>query len=153
MLYRPPYRLPARAIAVGLLVSTTLIPAVAHAGSVKLVATLSGAEEVKPGKPDGTGGFKVELDPDTNDFCYSLWGDNIGTPTMAHLHSGVAGVNGPLVVTLDVTGKEDDACIAVDKEKLDPIVATPSAFYINIHTAEFPDGAVRGQLAKAPKKP
>jgi hypothetical protein len=52
------------------------------------------------------------------------------------------------VITLDVTGKDDDECLAVDKEKLDPIVANPSAYYVNVHTAEFPGGAVRGQLAK-----
>lgn len=141
-------RLPVRAVAYAALAGAALLPTIAHAGSVKLVATLTGPAETPPGKPDGTGGFKVELDPDTNDFCYSLWGDNIGTPTMAHLHAGAAGTSGAPVITLEVTGKDDDACIAVDKAKLDPIVADPSAFYINIHTAEFPGGAVRGQLAK-----
>lgn len=120
----------------------------AFAAPVKLSATLTGPAETPPGKPDGTGGFTVTVDPDTNDFCYSLWADKIGKPTMAHLHSGAAGASGPPVLTLDVTGKDSDECLAVDKEKLDPIVANPAAYYVNVHTAEFPAGAVRGQLAK-----
>lgn len=120
----------------------------ALAAPTKLTATLTGAAETPPGKPGGTGGFTVTVDPETNDFCYSLWADGIGKPTMAHLHSGAAGASGPPVITLDVTGKDDDECLAVDKEKLDPIVANPSAYYVNVHTAEFPGGAVRGQLAK-----
>ena len=47
-----------------------------------------------------------------------------------------------------VTGKGGDMCIAVDQAKLEPIVAKPEAYYVNIHTADFPAGAVRGQLGK-----
>lgn len=120
----------------------------AHAAPTKLTATLTGAAETPPGKADGTGGFTVTVDPETNDFCYSLWADKIGKPTMAHVHSGAAGTSGPPILTLEVTGKDNDECLAVDKEKLDPIVANPAAYYVNVHTADFPGGAVRGQLAK-----
>ncbi|MFC3173124.1 CHRD domain-containing protein [Novosphingobium bradum] len=120
----------------------------ALAAPIKLSATLTGPAETPPGKPDGTGGFTVTVDPGTNDFCYSLWAEKIGKPTMAHLHAGAAGASGPPILTLDVTGKDSDECLAVDKEKLDPIVANPAGYYVNVHTAEFPAGAVRGQLAK-----
>lgn len=120
----------------------------AFAAPVKLTATLTGAAETPPGKADGTGGFTVTADPETNDFCYTLWADKIGKPTMAHLHSGEAGASGPPILTLEVTGKDSDECLAVDKEKLDPIVANPAGYYVNVHTAEFPGGAVRGQLTK-----
>lgn len=120
----------------------------AVAAPVKLTATLTGAAETPPGKADGTGGFTVTVDPETNDFCYSLWADKIGKPTMAHLHTGAAGVSGPPILTLEVTGKDSDECLAVDKDKLDPIVANPTGYYVNVHTADFPGGAVRGQLAK-----
>jgi len=120
----------------------------ALAAPVKLTATLTGPAETPPGKADGTGGVTVTVDPDTNDFCYSLWADKIGKPTMAHLHAGAAGTSGPPILTLEVTGKDSDECLAVDKDKLDPIVANPAGYYVNVHTAEFPGGAVRGQLAK-----
>jgi hypothetical protein len=27
-------------------------------------------------------------------------------------------------------------------------LANPAAYYVNVHTADYPDGAIRGQLAK-----
>lgn len=120
----------------------------ALAAPTRLSATLSGPTETPPGQPDGVGGFTATVNPDTNDFCYTLWVDKIGKPTMAHVHAGAAGASGPPVLTLDVTGKDDDECLAVDKDKLDPIVANPAGYYVNVHTAAFPAGAVRGQLAK-----
>lgn len=132
-----------------LLVAAALVlPSAASAASVKLAATLTGANEPAGGAMAGGGGFTVETDPETNDFCYKLWVDKAIKPTMAHVHSGEAGSNGPVVVALEVTGQKDDMCIAVDKAKLDPIVAKPEAFYVNVHTAELPAGAIRGQLAK-----
>ena len=129
-------------------VCAALVGAPALAAPVKLTATLTGAAETPPGKADGTGGFTVTADPETNDFCYTLWADKIGKPTMAHLHSGAAGASGPPILTLEVTGKDSDECLAVDKEKLEPNVANPAGYYVNVHTAEFPGGAVRGQLTK-----
>ena len=131
------------ALAVGALAAGT-----AQAAPIKLSATLTGPAETPPGKADGVGGFTVTIDPDTNDFCYTLWAEKIGQPTMAHLHTGAAGASGPPVLTLEVTGRNNDECLAVDKSKLDPIVANPAGFYVNVHTADFPAGAVRGQLTK-----
>jgi hypothetical protein len=39
-------------------------------------------------------------------------------------------------------------CIAVEPDKLKPIVEKPADFYVNVQTAANPDGAVRGQLVK-----
>ncbi len=33
-----------------------------------------------------------------------------------------------------------------NKKLLKKIVATPEKFYVNIHTEDYPDGAIRGQL-------
>ena len=138
----------ARILVSGALAAACLAPQGALAASTRLTATLSGAAETAGGDPRGSGGFTVTLDPETNDFCYSLWGDKIGKPTMAHLHAGAAGADGGPVATLEVTGKDNDACLAIDKDKLQPIVDNPAGFYVNIHTADFPKGAVRGQLTK-----
>lgn len=138
----------ARYAATLLLAAAITLPSVAHAASVKLAATLTGTNEPAGGAKAGGGGFTVETDPETNDFCYKLWVDKSIKPTMAHVHSGEAGSNGPVVVALEVTGEKDDMCIAVDKDKLQPLVDKPEAFYVNVHTADFPSGAIRGQLAK-----
>ena len=119
-------------------------PAVAK--PVTLVATLGGAAETAGGDPDGVGGFKADADDETGDFCFTLWADKIAKPTMAHVHEGTAGNDGKPVATIDVTGKDSDDCIAMEPELLKRIVAAPGGYYVNVHTADFPKGAVRGQL-------
>ena len=72
----------------------------------------------------------------------------IDRATAAHIHRGAAGVNGPPVVNLDAPdndGDEDD-CDRIGDALADEIQANPAGFYVNVHTAAFPDGAIRGQL-------
>lgn len=118
----------------------------AQAATVKLGATLTGPNEPAGGDADGTGTFVVEIDPDAGDFCYTITSAKIGAPTMAHVHTGATGVNGPPVITIDAKG--NDECMAVEPDVLKPIVAAPENYYVNIHNAEFPGGAIRGQLVK-----
>ena len=125
-------------------------PAVALAGTVTLVATLNGANETGGGDTDGTGSFSGEIDDETGDVCYVLSADNIGKPVAAHIHAGAAGTDGAPVVTLEVTGPDGDMCLAAEPDALKPIVASPGDYYVNVHSAEFPKGAVRGQLSKKP---
>ena len=122
------------------------LPAAAIAAPVKLTSTLSGALETAGGDADGTGSFTATVDPEAGDFCYSLSGTGIGTPTMAHVHTGAAGKDGPPVITIAVA---EDRCMAVDPDILKPIVASPGDYYVNIHDATYPKGAIRGQLAVA----
>jgi hypothetical protein len=53
------------------------------------------------------------------------------------------------VVTLDApaNGKSKN-CASVTQELAKELIQTPEAFYVNVHNAEFPPGAIRGQLAK-----
>lgn len=129
----------------GALAAALVLPAAALAAPVVLTATLSGANEVDGGDPDGTGSFSAEVDAEAGDLCYTLTGANIDKATAAHIHSGAAGSSGPPVVTIDVAS---DECIAVEPEVLKPIADAPGNYYVNIHTAAFPKGAVRGQLEK-----
>ncbi len=128
-------------------IALALAPAPAGAALSVLAATLAGPNETKGGDPDGAAHFSVEVDPATNDFCYVLWTEKVAKATAAHVHEGVAGADGPPLFAITVTGKGGDMCIAIDEAKLLPIVAKPEAYYVNVHTADFPAGAVRGQLA------
>ena len=121
------------------------MPAAALAAPVMLSASLSGAAETAGGDADGKGSFTVEIDAESGDFCYSLSASDIGQPMAAHVHSGVAGTDGPPVVNLEMTS---DECIAVEPSVLKPIVENPAGYYVNVHTAAYPKGAVRGQLVK-----
>lgn len=119
-------------------------------GGRPLTATLSGAAEVPgPGDPDGAGTFKAKLNPGQNQICYELAVSNIATPTAAHIHVGAPDKAGPVVVTLktpvDGASKE---CVTLDRDKVKAIIQKPADYYVNVHNAEFSDGAVRGQLSK-----
>ena len=87
------------------------------------------------------------------------------TLTGLHIHSGAAGVNGPVVINTgigptapvtDPSGRgslnrqaqvrpTDTAALAA----LKGLIADPAQFYVNAHTPEFPAGVIRGQLQRA----
>ena len=122
------------------------VPLAAQAKAVKLGATLSGTNVSGGGDTDGTGTFEVEIDADAGDFCYTVTSAKIAAPTAAHIHTGAAGADGPPVITIDP--KANDDCLAVEPDVLKPILANPAGYYVNVHTADFPNGAIRGQLEK-----
>jgi hypothetical protein len=127
-----------------LLLAGTAMPFAAQAATVKLAATLNGPSETPPGDADGTGTFSAEVDVDKGDFCYTITSAKIAAPTMAHVHTGAAGAAGPPVISIDPKG--NDECVAVEPDVLKAIVANPAGYYVNVHNAEFPGGAIRGQL-------
>ena len=113
-------------------------------------ATLTGAAEVPgPGDPDGSGRAEVSIIDAADRICYEIWTSNIQTPTAAHIHRGAAGVAGPPVITLDApVDGHVSSCEDINGGLADEINANPAAFYVNVHNAEFPNGAVRGQLMR-----
>lgn len=112
-------------------------------------AHMTGAAEVPgPGDPDGSGHAEVSIADGVDRVCYEI-GDvrNIGPVTAAHIHRGAVGVAGPPVVTLEppVDG-HSKACAEIAGSLGDEIQANPAAFYVNVHTSDYPNGAIRGQL-------
>ena len=138
------------------------IPAWADDGGRPLAATLTGeAEAPGPGDPDGSGTAALTLNPGTGKVCYEILVEGIGEPVepgpgvgSAHIHAGPAGVAGPVVVDLKVTwvstngGFASSGCVDADRNLILDILQNPEQYYVNVHNAEFPGGAVRGQLSK-----
>ena len=136
----------------------SLLAALALAGCATVAGTvgesyttaLVGGQEVPgPGDPDGTGTAKITADATTNQICYDLTAQAIALPTAAHLHEGALGVAGPVRVTFDApTNGRSQACVGVERRLAAAVIADPANFYVNVHNADYPDGAIRGQLTR-----
>jgi hypothetical protein len=125
-----------------LLFLLALTPVMASAQSYS--ALLTGAAEVPgPGDSDGVGFGVVTIEGTT--LRYSIWTQNIGAPTAAHIHTGVAGVAGDVLVPLDANTLSNGTT-TITTAVANQIKANPSGFYVNVHNAEFTGGAIRGQL-------
>lgn len=137
------------AIATVALVATT--PAIAREDSGRrFTVTLEGANEVPvTGDPDGTGTATLRINPGSGQLCYSIRVSGIAPATAAHVHEAPAGSAGPVTVGLQApTGGSSNGCINIGREEALEIIRDPSAYYVNVHNAEFPGGALRGQLAR-----
>lgn len=122
--------------------------AVAANGGAPRVTTLSGSEEVPAADPDGTGFASIRLNAGQARVCWQLSVSNIAPATAAHIHAAPAGVNGDIVVSLSppATGSSS-GCTTADPALIKDIIRHPEQYYVNVHNAEFPGGAVRGQLS------
>ena len=109
--------------------------------------SLTGAAEVPgPGDPDGRGAALLHIS--STEVCYKLGVAKIAPATAAHLHVAPAGVAGPVVVALQApTSGASIACATVSPALSSAIIANPANYYVNVHNAEYPGGAIRGQLA------
>jgi CHRD domain-containing protein len=116
--------------------------------SKALFAVLTGAKEPEGGDPNGRGSFTAIVDG--NQLCYGLTNKNIEDPGAAHIHRGRSGVAGDIVVPLQQPSSGDPGtssdCVRIARSLRRAILANPNRYYVNVHTAGLPDGAIRGQL-------
>ena len=65
----------------------------------------------------------------------------------AHIHKAPA-TTGPVVVPLTppTSGSSSGTVQDVDRELAKEIVQDPDNYYVNVHNADYPAGALRGQL-------
>jgi hypothetical protein len=119
---------------------------------------LSGAAEVCPTAPGtcggpGTGTATIEIDRNARTLCYAITTQNVALPLLAaHIHVAPVGEAGPVVVPLFTqpvnAATVPRTCLTgLDKNLLKAIISNPQDYYVNVHNAPFPNGAVRGQLA------
>ncbi len=161
-------------LAIGAAVLTAvLLVGVAVAGHTNTILNtdLDGREEVATdagnrglvGDPNGRGEVYVfGIDGDPKTLCYVLLVDKIQLvePGMAaHIHEAAAGANGPIVVSLARPFDGNSADCLTEGEVLPngtpvfapgqtaaDVLANPDDYYVNVHNAEYPGGAIRGQL-------
>ena len=113
--------------------------------------SLSGAEEAPgPGDPNGKGFITLDV-YNTGTICYTAKVQGLAPVTGAHIHEAPAGSPGPVVVDLrpdlaNRTGNKLSYCVSTTPERAADIIASPADYYVNVHNAEYPGGAIRGQL-------
>lgn len=115
----------------------------------ELDATLTGHQQTpSPGDLDGTGTARVIVEAGQERICWDLAVRGIEPASAAHIHRGAAGSAGPPVVTLTTPGADgrSNGCAAIARELAAEMATIPGNFYINVHNAPYPGGAVRGQL-------
>jgi hypothetical protein len=139
-------------------------------GSVPMKADFIATATLTPGadgatKSNGSGTVTLDYNSTADDFTYTLsWTDLTGDATMAHIHFGAVGVSGPIIVpfftsslsgTDTITGAltQSDVTPAAGISTIAQVAAAieDGNAYVNIHTAEYPAGELRGQLEIAPE--
>ncbi len=141
------------AVALTALAAVALVPAVHGATTTTLKATMNGRVETPKGDPDGKGSAVIRLT--SKQVCYTIKVSKVDPIAAGHIHKGAPGKAGPVVVTLitKVSSKGTrTGCSGASKgataKNIRAIKANPKAFYVNVHNAKYPGGALRGQLHK-----
>lgn len=117
---------------------------------------LTGAQEVPAVTTQATGTFKGSYNRDTKRIAYEITFQGL-TPVAMHFHSGAVGVDGPIVIPINpgtdpysgtnpytspVVGSTPALTAAQETELL------AGNWYVNIHTDQYPDGELRGQITR-----
>ena len=121
----------------------------ATTGGTAFNITLVGNVESPAGDPVATGTATVRLRAGQGQLCYKIAAENLSGPAVAaHVHKAAAGTAGPVVIPLATPGSngKSGGCVGVARTLVAQILAAPVSYYVNVHTAEFPAGAIRGQL-------
>jgi CHRD domain-containing protein len=109
-------------------------------------ARLSGRGEVPMGLTRGSGSATVRITGPRR-VCWTFKLSGVTAPTAAHIHRGVPGRAGPIVIPLGKTYAAT-GCTAARATAVTALAKHPRRFYVNVHNARYPGGAVRGQLHK-----
>ena len=118
-------------------------------GGTAFNVTLAGNVESPAGDPVATGTATVRLRAGQGQVCYRVAATTSAarrwrcTSTRA-----AAGTAGPVVIPLATPNADGKAggCAGVSRALVGQILASPAWYYLNVHTAAFPAGAIRGQL-------
>ena len=117
---------------------------------VAFTVVLDGASEFPgPGDTNGAGVASLTLNPTTGQVCVNITTTDIDAMTAMHIHTGVAGAAGGVLINFaPPSGATAVAkCVTAPTTDVQAVIAAPAGHYLNVHNGAFPDGAIRGQLA------
>jgi hypothetical protein len=129
------------------LLGSAIVSAQDNSGK-RYTLSLDGQAEVPvPGDPDGSGTATLRINPGQKMVCYSISVEDIEPATGAHIHEAPMGSAGPVVVHLIApTNGMSQGCADISRDLALELIRNPDDYYINIHNANYPGGALRAQL-------
>ena len=113
-------------------------------------ATLTGAQEVPPATSPGRGTAEIQYNSNTNMLTWKVTYSGLtGPATGAHIHGPAsptanAGILVPFGANLTAQPIQGQATIT--QAQFGDLAA--GLWYVNVHTAQFPGGEIRGQLRR-----
>jgi len=135
-------------------VRLAVVAAAAHGGAPFSTPMTQEVTTTPPwaGDADGSGQALITVNYGQREVCWETSVSDVVLPAAAsHIHKADPGIRGPIVVPLSPPGATGTAtgCVSgVDAALLKDILQNPASYYVNVHTSEFPAGAVRGQLGR-----
>ena len=115
-------------------------------------AILTGAQVVTSnGDPDGYATAELSVSDELDQICYDLNDvKNLGTVTSVTINRAPRGQVGPAVIRAERAnegGRKN--CISRAEWQERQFEYRPGAYYIQVSTTEFPNGAIRGQFGES----
>lgn len=117
---------------------------------VEFETTLSGANQVPANESSATGSAILSFDTETKIFLLKVE-HGIAETTMGHVHKGAVGENGSVVFPLADNGASPQSFTSEPLTEEQEADLFNGLYYVNIHTEEFPDGEIRGNLIQITK--
>jgi len=109
--------------------------------------SLTGDAEVPPVTTSAKGTGQITVLPDRT-VSGSIKVSGL-VPTMAHIHEGAVGKNGPPIITLTQTANDSFAVPAGARlSDAQYTRFTTGELYVNVHSAQYPNGEIRAQLLR-----
>lgn len=158
----------ALAISLSVLLTVSLVDQI-HAAKYPYDAILSGQNEVPPVESSATGEGEFTV-PANGTMKYRVNITGISNASASHIHMAKEGENGDVIADLlnTPTSKDKDTSFGMifrgnltdsslkgpmEGKTIDDLAAAMDSgdVYVNVHTAEHPDGEIRGQIANSDK--
>ena len=122
-------------------------------GIIELQATLSSEGLSGEGADrDGSGVASVRVDVNNRELCFTLGTQSLEEPTAAHIHDGLEGEDGALVVALapPQNGSVDGCVREIALDLATKLAGNPERYYVDVHAKNASAPALRGQLEAKP---
>jgi len=141
-----------KASCVALLAALTVAvaPGPASAGVKRFMTVINGAQETPANGSTAIGNGVVTYDTKTKTLCYylSYIGALAGGEILAHIHGPAApGTPAGIILALPL-GSPKTACVVNPAAPFNKADLFKGLYYVNIHSAGFPAGEIRGQILR-----